>query len=57
MPPSPAVIPEVVERRMSDRRGSNSSGFRDLSSSFQEGERRGSSVVAERIQVNSSVNS
>ena len=50
MSPSPAVIPEVVERRMSDRRR-NSSGFRDRSSSFQGGERRPSSVLQERIQV------
>ena len=48
MSPSPAVIPEVVERRMSDR-SRNSSGFRDRSSSFQGGERRPSSVIAERI--------
>jgi len=50
MTPSPAVIPEVVERRLSDR-SRNSSGFRDRSSSFQGGERRASSVLAEKIQM------
>jgi len=47
MSPSPAVIPEVAGLR----RLSNSSSIRERSSSLQGGERRGSNMVADRIQM------